>query len=268
MLTPSNFQNWDRILYHNFLGFPGIFRSIVLILLVLLVAQKVVHIASRVKLNARLIVILSSITILQIFFSFLGLLPWESHTRWSIEDFSFSILAVFLIFQVLIENSNLHLSVAAKKFFAIFMFFTLLAVGVTNKEHFTSNFQRNGDINVFTQVLAPRLIAGQTNLLIGSTVYPDIRYLAERNGISVEITRLWLDASIQQFDSSNLDSIKNSLSKNRAMNSSGEILISKYWDKAFEAKVRNLLNMMPNAKISDIQERNTIGWLLVSWSID
>jgi hypothetical protein len=266
MLTPSNFQNWDRIFYHNFLGFPGIFRLIVLMLLILLVAQKVTNFASRITLNARLIVILNSVTILQMFFSFLGLLPWESRTRWSIEDYSFSILAVFLIFQVWRVNSSPQLSAATEKFFVVVMSLTLVVVGVSNKEHFTSNFQRTGDINVFTQILAPRLTAGQTNLLIGATVYPEIRYLAERNGVSPEITKLWLDASIQQFDPSDLESIKNSLTANKATNSSGEVLISKYWDKAFESKVRNLLNEMPNAKISDIQERNTIGWLLVSWS--
>jgi hypothetical protein len=262
MFLIFDFPTLVRAFSNNFWGYPGILRTLLLVSLLAMIFLKPKRFLGTRELILP-IIYLNLITLCQIIFSTLGLLPWQTHTRWALEDYSYTILATVVLASTLnfFKPNQQNYLITTK----IIVLLSLCMLVLFNGSYFTTNLKKTSNFNVYSSVLEPKL-EKEKNVQIGFLPYSDIRYLAERNKPLPTSLLKWKDTKITLLDLSTIISLEKDLKKSMQFDKTGLVLISSLWDLDYKSKVLEVLNGLPNAEIQEINEFNTIGWILVTWS--
>jgi hypothetical protein len=198
--------NLIPILRDNFLGFPGFIRLFVIVFSIhTLVNSRHKFNTSDLGWDSRLVfsVLSLSITFLQLLLSFLGLLPWHSSTRWSIEDLSFLLV---LIIQISIPSERVNAWFQIKSFkvlvFLIPFSFTFSVLSFHMHSDFSS-MKRSSDLQIAKLVVVPSFEREiRASFLIEKNLYPAIRYSLELDNDYGSHKKDWIDSKVVLFSNS------------------------------------------------------------------
>jgi hypothetical protein len=205
--------NLIPILRDNFLGFPGFIRLFVIVFSIyILVNSRHNSNTSDLGRDPRFVfsILGLSITFLQLLLSFLGLLPWHSSTRWSIEDLSF-LLVLMILISIPSEKVNAWFQI--KSFKAVVLLtpfaFTFSVLSFHLQSDFSS-MKRSSDLQIAKLLVVPSFEGEiRTSFLIEKNLYAAIRYSLELDSDYGSHKQDWFDSKVVLF--SNSDELKSIL---------------------------------------------------------
>lgn len=198
--------NLIPILRDNFLGFPGFIRLFVLVfsIYILVISRRYQNTSGLGREPGFVFSILSlSITFLQLLLSFLGLLPWHSSTRWSIEDLSFLIVLMIL---VSVSLGKVSAWFQIKPFKTLVLLIPLVFTCSVFSFHLQNDFstmKRSSDLQMAKLLIVPSLeVEIHASFLIERNLYPAIRYSLELDSDYGSHKQDWIDSKVVLFSNS------------------------------------------------------------------